>query len=77
MERNLILKRILEDDLIFPDIGLSTCGFGILQKVLSVRVLLCLDILVGRRILGCNELEARSSRKKLTCSDESKFNRPI
>ena len=34
----------------FPDIALLASGFGILQKVLSVRVLLLWDILVDRRI---------------------------
>ena len=61
----------------FPDIALLTSGFGILQKILSIRVLLLLDILVGRRIWGCNELDARSSRKVLTYSDVSKFNRSV
>ena len=61
----------------FPDIALLTSVFGILQKILSIRVLLLLDILVGRRIWGCNELDARSSRKVLTCSDVSNFNRSI
>ena len=60
-----------------PDIALLTSGFGILQKILSIRVLLLLDILVGRRIWGCNELDARSSRKVLTYSDVSKFNRSM
>ena len=60
----------------FPDIALLTSGFGILQKI-SIRVLLLLDILVGRRILGCNELDARSCRKVLTCSDVSKCNRSM
>ena len=60
----------------FPDIALLTSGFGILQKI-SVRVLLLLNILVGRRIWGCNELDARSSRKVLTCSDLSKFSRSM
>ena len=60
----------------FPDIALLTSVFGILQKI-SIRVLLLLDILVGRRILGCNELDARSCRKVLTCSDVSKFNRSM
>ena len=32
----------------FPDIALLTSGFGILQKILSIRVLLLLDVLVGR-----------------------------
>ena len=63
-------------DEMFPDIVLLTSGLGISQKILSIRVLLLLDILVGRRIWGCNELEARSSRKVLTCSDVSKFNQP-
>ena len=61
----------------FPDIALLTSGFGILQKSLSIRVLLLLNILVGRRIWGCNELDARSSRNVLTCSDVSKFNRSM
>ena len=60
-------------DEMFPDIALLTSVFGILQKILSIRVLLLLDILVGRRIWGCNELDARSSRKVLTYSDVSKF----
>ena len=60
----------------FPDIALLTSGFGILQKI-SVRVLLLLNIVVGRRIWGCNELDARSSRKVLTCSDLSKFSRSM
>ena len=59
----------------FPDIALLTSGFGILQKILSFRVLLLLDILVGRRIWGCNELDTRSFRKALTYFDVSKFNR--
>ena len=62
---------------IFPDIAFLTSRLGILQKILSIRVLLLLDIQVGRRIWGCNELEARSSRKVLTCSDVSKFNRSM
>ena len=62
-------------DEMFPDIALLTNGLGILQKILSIRVLLLLDILVGRRIWSCNELDARSFRKVLTCSDVSKFNR--
>ena len=56
----------------FPDIAFLTSGLGILQKI-SIRVLL-LDVLVGRRIWGCNELDTRSSRNVLTCSDVSKFN---
>ena len=64
-------------DEMFLDIALLTSGFGILQKILSIRVLLLLDILVGRRIWGCNELDARSSRKVLTYSDVSKFNRSM
>ena len=64
-------------DEMFPDIALLTSVFGILQKILSIRVLLLLDILVGRRIWGCNELDARSSRKVLTCSDVLNFNRSI
>ena len=64
-------------DQMFPDIALLTSGFGILQKMLSIRVLLLLNILVGRRIWGYNELDATSSRKVLTCSDVSKFNRSI
>ena len=64
-------------DEMFPDIALLASGFGILQKILSLRVLLLLDILVGRRIWVCNELDARSSRKVLTCSDVSKFNRSM
>ena len=47
-------------DEMFPDIALLTKGFGIFQKY---RVLLLLGILVGRRIWGCNKLDARSSRK--------------
>ena len=61
----------------FPDIALLTSGLGILQKMLSMRVLLLLNILIGRKIWGCNELEARSSRKVLTYSDVSKFNRSM
>ena len=61
----------------FPDIALLTSEFGIIQKVSSIRVLLLLDILVGRRIWGCNELDARSSRNLLTCSDVSKFYRSM
>ena len=61
----------------FPDIALLTSVFGILQKILSIRVLLLLDILVGRRIWGRNELDARSSRKLLTYSDVSKFDRSM
>ena len=62
----------------FPDIALVTSGFGILQKRLSIRVLLLLNILVGRRIWGCNELDARSSRNVLTwayipCMDVYKY----
>ena len=37
-------------DEIFPDMALLATGFCILQKILSIRVLLLLDILVGRRI---------------------------
>ena len=47
----------------FPGIALLTSGFGILQKILSIRILLLVDILVGRRIWGCNELDAGSSEK--------------
>ena len=54
-----------------------TSGFGILQKILSIRVFLLLDILVGRRIWRCNKLNARSSRKVLTYSNVSKFNRSM
>ena len=61
----------------FPDITLLTSGFGILQKLLSIRVLRLLDILVGIRMWGCNELDGRSSRKVLTCSNVSKFNRSM
>ena len=61
-------------DEMFPDM---TSRFGILQKILLVRILLLLNILVGRRIWGCNELDDRSSRKVLTCSDVSNFNRSI
>ena len=61
----------------FPDIALLISVFGILHKILSIRVLLLLDILVGRRIWGCNELDTRSSRKLLTYSDVSKFNRSM
>ena len=57
-------------DEMFPDIALLTNGFGILQKT-SIRVLLLLDILVGRRIWCCSKLEARSFRKVLACSDVS------
>ena len=64
-------------DEMFPDIALLTSGFGILQKMLSIRVLLLLDILLGRRIWGCNELDSRSSRKVLPCSYVSKFNRSM
>ena len=64
-------------DEMFPDIALLTSGLGILQKVLSIRVLLFLDIMVGRTIWYCTELEDRSSRKVLTCSDVSKFNRSM
>ena len=64
-------------DEMFPDIALLTSGLGILQKVLLIRVLLLLNILVGRRIWSCNELEARSSRKVLTCSNISKFHRSM
>ena len=52
-----------------------TSELGILQKILSIRVVLLLDILVGRRIWVCNELDARSSRKVLTYSNVAKFNR--
>ena len=61
----------------FPDIALLTSVFSILHKMLSIRVLLLLDILVGKRIWGCNKLDARSSRKVLTYSDVSKFNRSM
>ena len=33
--------------------------------------------MVGRKISGCNKLDARSSRKLLTYSDVSKFSRSI
>ena len=56
-------------DEMFPDFALLTSGFGILQKILSIRVLLLLGSLVGRRIWSCYELDARSSRKVLTYSD--------
>ena len=61
----------------FSDIVLLTSGLGILQKILLIRVLMLLDILVCRRIWGCNKLGTRSSRKVLTCSDVSKFNMPV
>ena len=61
----------------FLDIALLTSGFGILQKILSIRALLLLDILVGRRIWGCNELDSRSSRKVLTFSNVPKLNRAM
>ena len=54
----------------FPDIALLTSGFGILQKI-SIRVLILLDILIGRRFWRYT----RSSKKELTCSDLSTFNR--
>ena len=61
-------------DEMFPDIALLTSGFGILKIILSIRVLLLLDILVGRRNWGCNKIDARLSRKVLTCSGVSKIN---
>ena len=64
-------------DKMFPNIALLASKFGILQKIISIRFLLLLDILVGRIIWGCNELDARSSWKVLTCSDVSKFNRSM
>ena len=64
-------------DEVFPGIARLASGFGILQKILSIRVLLLLDILVGRRIWGYNKLDATSSRKVLACSDVSKFNRSM
>ena len=69
------LSDILDE--MFPYIALLTSRFGMLQKILSIRVLLLLDILVGRRICGCNELNARSSRKVLTYSDVTKINRSM
>ena len=61
------------------DIAFLTSGVGILQKLLSVRVLMLLDILVGKKIYDCNELEAMSSSSKqvLTSSDVLKLNRPM
>ena len=53
-------------DEMFPDIALLTSESDISQKILSIRVLLLLNILVGRRIWGCNEFDARSSRKVYT-----------
>ena len=42
-------RRYILDEM-FPEIALLTSWFGTLQKILSIRVLLLLDILVGRRI---------------------------
>ena len=56
----------------FPEISVLITGFAILQNILPI--LLLLHILIGRRICGCTELEARSSRKVLKCSDISIFN---
>ena len=64
-------------DEIFPDIVLLISGFSKLQKILSIRVSLFLDILLGKRIWSCNELEFRSYRKVMSCSDVSKFNRSM
>ena len=61
----------------FPDIAVLTSGVDIFQKILSIRVLLFLDILVDSGIWGCNKLEARSSKKLLTCSDASKLNKSV
>ena len=61
----------------FPDIALLTSGVGILQKILSIRVLLLLHVLVGKRIWCWNKLEAESSRKVVICSDVLKFNRSM
>ena len=58
------------DGQMFPDIAFLTSKLGTLQKI-SIRVLLFLDILVGRRIWDCNELDARSSKKVLPFSDVS------
>ena len=66
---------ILDD--MFPGVALLTSGFGILHKLLSIRVWLLLDILVGRRMWACNELDARSSRTVLIYSDVSKLNRSM
>ena len=64
---------IYSDGQMFPDIAFLTSKLGTLQKILSIRVLLFLDILVGRRIWDCNELDARSSEKVLSFSDVSKI----
>ena len=61
----------------FPDFAVLTSGVDIFQKILSIRVLLFLDILVDSGIWGCNKLEARSSKKLLTYSDASKFNKSV
>ena len=63
----------------FPNIAVLIIEVGILQRILSVTVLLFLDILVGKRTWGCNKLEASSSRKLLTCSDVdvSKFSKSM
>ena len=50
-------------DEMFPDVAVLTSGVGILQKILSIRVLLFLDILVGRRIRGCNKFQAYHPEK--------------
>ena len=41
-------------------------GFVKLLSILSIKVLLFLETLVGRRVWGCSELEARSSRNMFT-----------
>ena len=46
---------------IFPNVAVLTSEFGVLQNILSVRVLLLLLILVDRKIWVCNGLEAISS----------------
>ena len=46
-------------DEMFPEIAVLTNGFGILQNILLISVLLFLQTLVGRRTWGWGELEAK------------------
>ena len=58
----------------FPEIEILTNELCILQNISPIRVL---QTLVGKRIWGCSELDARSLRKVLIWFDISKFKRSM
>ena len=61
-------------DKMLPEIAFLTSDLVYIINLLSIKVLLFLQTLVGRRIWDCSELEARSSRKVFPWSDVSNFN---